>query len=43
MMDISHFDAQWDDLRMPWLYTRLVLGMLLGARRLMACRVEQAR
>ena len=40
---ISHFGVQWDDLRMAWLYSRLVLGILPRARRLLACRVEQAR
>ena len=40
---ISHFDVQWDDSRMVWLYTRLVLGTLPRARRLLACRVVPAR
>jgi hypothetical protein len=40
---ISHFDVLWDDLRMAWLYTRLALGMVQGARRFLARRVEQAR
>jgi hypothetical protein len=40
---ISHFDVLWDDSRMAWLYTRLVLGICPRARRLLACRVEQAR
>jgi len=40
---ISHFDVLWDDLRMAWLYTRLMLGMLLRARRLLARRIEQVR
>jgi len=32
---ISHFDVLWDDLRLAWLYTRLVLGMLARAPRLL--------
>ena len=40
---ISHFDVVWDDLRLAWLYARLVLGMLTRARRLLARRVEQHR
>jgi hypothetical protein len=40
---ISHFDVLRDYLRMAWLYTRLALGMLTRAPRLLARRVEQPR
>ena len=43
MNGISHFGVRWNDSGMAWLYKRLVLGMLRGAHRLVACRVEQAR
>ena len=40
---ISHFDVLWDYLRMAWLYTRLALGMLTRAPRLLARRFESPR
>jgi hypothetical protein len=39
----ADFDVLWDDSRTVWLDTRLALGTLRRARRLLACRVEQAR
>jgi len=35
---ISHLDRVWDDLQLPWLYTRLTLGMLAGAPALLRRR-----
>lgn len=32
---VSHFDVLWDDLRLAWLYVRLVLGMLVRAPRML--------
>jgi glycosyltransferase involved in cell wall biosynthesis len=36
---LSHFDVIWDDLRLAWLYTRLVAGMLTRAPELLQRRV----